>query len=211
MTETKNLQFNFSARYYKIGNSIKAQKVWFVLHGYGQLAQYFVKKFSILGDQDICVIAPEGLSRFYVQRNPDRIGATWMTRENRLMDIENYLKYLQAVYDAEIQKRSDQEITLLGFSQGAATVSRWAQQGNIPFSKLILWAGLFPPDMHFDERKNVFADKKVFQVYGKNDPYLSDQVFTEMKDVNIKLDIQPEVIAFDGGHEIHDETLLKLI
>src|SRR5690349_9000283 len=99
------ISFEFRARYFKLGEiSTQTKQVWFVLHGYGQLAQYFIKKFSILQDHNICVIAPEGLSHFYLEnfqagsgRKNDRVGATWMTRENRMMDIENYVQYLNSV------------------------------------------------------------------------------------------------------------------
>jgi len=210
MIESKSLQFNFSARYYKIGNASASKKIWFVLHGYGQLAKYFIKKFSVLEENGICIIAPEGLSKFYTQRNPDRIGATWMTRENRLVDIDNYICYLDSVFDQVVTNAQEKEITLFGFSQGAATASRWAQQGNICFDRLILWAGIFPPDMHFDQRKHVFNDKKIIQVYGRTDQYLNDHVFIEMKEIQTKLNVTPEILVFEGGHEIHEKTLLDL-
>ncbi|NJN41564.1 MAG: hypothetical protein HC811_04310 [Flammeovirgaceae bacterium] len=210
MIETNSLQFNFSARYYKIGNATTAKKIWFVLHGYGQLAQFFIKKFNVLKEKDVCVIAPEGLSKFYTHRNPDRIGATWMTRENRLMDIDNYITYLDSIYHHEIKVAKEKEVTLLGFSQGAATASRWAQQGNISYGRLILWAGIFPPDMHFDQRKDVLKNKKIIQVYGKTDPFLNDSIIVEMKDIQTKLNVTPETLVFDGGHEIDEETLSKL-
>ena len=37
------------------------------MHGYGQLAEYFIRKFNVLEEQNICVIAPEGFSRFYLE------------------------------------------------------------------------------------------------------------------------------------------------
>src|SRR5689334_7771778 len=101
----QEITFNFKARYYKLGEINSSTKaIWFVLHGYGQLAQYFLRKFRILEKYNICVIAPEGLSRFYLEnitspsgRNSDRVGATWMTKENRLMDIEHYIQYLNTI------------------------------------------------------------------------------------------------------------------
>ena len=37
-------------------------------------------------------MAPEGLSRFYLEGFSGKVGATWMTREDRLNDIDNYLR-----------------------------------------------------------------------------------------------------------------------
>ena len=212
------LAFSCKARYFKIGEiTEKTKQIWFVIHGYGQLAQYFIRNFRGLQDHNICVIAPEGLSRFYLEdvesrmkTGNNRVGATWMTKENRLMDIENYINYLNALYESEI-KTDKVPITLLGFSQGAATVSRWALDNRVNFQRLILWAGVFPPDMNFEEGKSLLKQKETCFVYGKDDPFLNDNRFTEMKELSRKLEIVPHQIEFEGGHEVHEPTLLQLI
>ena len=134
--QSHDLSFDFKARYYTLGHLGPSTKsVWFVLHGYGQLAAYFIKKFDTLKDNNIYVIAPEALSRFYVDplqstgRASDRVGATWMTKENRLTDIENYLTYLNRLY-LNLDLPDSVPVTILGFSQGAATVSRWITGGR---------------------------------------------------------------------------------
>jgi predicted esterase len=189
-----------------------------VIHGYGQLAQYFIRKFNILQQHRICVIAPEGLSRFYLedvssrmQSGNNRVGATWMTRENRLMDIDNYIQYLTTLYQAETHDHPSIPVTVLGFSQGAATASRWVTQGGIPFSRLILWAGIFPPDINFESGHALLKDKETFLVYGKQDPFLNDSRFAEMEMLSSKLAIQPARVTFDGGHDIDEGTLLKFV
>ena len=207
------LSFTCRARYFRIGAiNERTKQVWFVIHGYGQLAQYFIQKFRHVPD-DICVIAPEGLSRFYLedvnsrmQSGNNRVGATWMTRENRLMDIANYLSYLNELYHTEIKTKSV-AVTLLGFSQGAATVSRWALDAKINFERLILWTGVFPNDMNFEAGKKVLKDKATYFVYGNADPFLNDSRFTEMKNLSENLSISPKLIEFEGGHEIHEPTL----
>jgi hypothetical protein len=51
MTELRT-HFDFKARYYKLGEINKdTVQVWFVLHGYGQLAQYFLRKFRDNGQK----------------------------------------------------------------------------------------------------------------------------------------------------------------
>lgn len=209
--------FNFKARYFKLGEINESTKgVWFVLHGYGQLAQYFLVKFKPLLTQNICVIAPEGLSRFYLedvntrnQTGSTRVGATWMTKENRLADIENYLHFLNSVYKTEISSKSI-PVTILGFSQGAATASRWATQNLIAYNSLVLWSGIFPNDMDFEKSKEVLKTKKVYQVYGNKDPFLSDARIGEMKGLAEKLGVGSPPVVFEGGHEIHEETLLSI-
>lgn len=214
-----NLQFNYRARYYKIGEiNIDSQQVWFVMHGYGQLAQYFIKKFKLLQHKDVCVIAPEGLSRFYLEDIPtrvaggsNRVGATWMTKENREMDIENYINYLQAIYDIELMGKANAHVTLLGFSQGAATATRWAISNRLKFNRFVLWAGMFPPDMNFETGKNVLGNKEVVTVYGASDPFITVERKEEMKMLCERLQVAPKQILFEGGHDINDEALQQLI
>jgi predicted esterase len=216
--QEKELSFSFTARYFKPDpTSSITRQVWFVLHGYGQLAQYFIKNFQSLSNQGITVIAPEALSRFYledvqsrVRTGNNRVGATWMTRENRLADIGNYITFLNGVYSKEISDPSV-PVTVLGFSQGAATASRWVIDGKINFNRLVLWAGVFPPDMDFDAGKEILHSKKVVLVYGTKDPFLNDERFTEMKTLTQSLNISAETLTFDGAHEINQPALLSLI
>jgi predicted esterase len=216
MTE-KQIEFTYKARYYKLGEiSASTKQVWFVLHGYGQLAQFFIKKFNVLEDHGIVVIAPEGLSRFYLEelqttgRKNNRVGATWMTRENRLMDIENYIQFLNILFETEM-KGSQIPTTVLGFSQGSATASRWVIDGNITFTRLILWAGILPPDMNFETGSQVLQNKQIHLVYGTRDPFLTDTRFAEMKTLTQKLNARVNITTFDGEHDIDKPTLLKFI
>lgn len=216
--QTATLSFDFKARYVKLGAvSSRTRKVWFVLHGYGQLAEYFLRKFKVLEKEDTCIIAPEGLSRFYLedvnkrsQGGSQRVGATWMTKENRLMDIENYLTYLCSIYQIEIGTRQDLEISVLGFSQGAATASRWVLENNFHFNRLILWAGIFPDDMDFGRGHSVLSSKKIHLVYGTNDPFLNDERIVHMKALTEKLQVDARIQTFEGAHEIDEATLLSL-
>lgn len=216
---TPTLSFNFKARYFKLGEiTPNTKKVWFVLHGYGQLAEYFLRKFKALELHSICVIAPEGLSRFYLedvnkrsQGGSQRVGATWMTRENRLMDIENYLTYLHTIYQQEIGNRTDLDVTILGFSQGAATASRWAVENRVAFNRLILWAGIFPEDMDFQRGHEVLSTKKIELIYGTKDPFLNDERLVHMQTLTDKLQVQATVQTFEGGHEVDEAMLLSLV
>jgi predicted esterase len=213
------ISFQFKARYQTLGKlDANTQKVWFVLHGYGQLAEYFLRKFKSLETQGIFVIAPEGLSRFYIedvtrrsQGGSQRVGATWMTRENRLMDIENYLTYLNTVYQQALGNRKDLDVTILGFSQGAATASRWVLENQIHFNRLLLWAGMFPDDMDFTKGHEVLLNKKVQLVYGTKDHFLNDERLVHMEKLTQKLNVSAEVITFDGAHEIDEPTLSRLL
>jgi predicted esterase len=215
----QSLQFNFRARYYKSDDiTPHTAQIWYVLHGYGQLADFFIRKFSILTKKNIVVIAPEGLSHFYLEDlqtrtrgGSDRVGSTWMTRENRQMDIENYITYLDTIHKKEMSGLKKIPVTILGFSQGAATATRWALQGKIDFEQLILWAGIFPPDMDFAIGHQILQSKKVMAVFGNEDPLVTPERIREMNSLSSQLGIDPAIINFVGGHDIDESTLQNLV
>ena len=213
-----SLDFSFEARYYKLGEiNGNTRAVWFVLHGYGQLAKYFGQKFKSLVEHNVCVIVPEGLSRFYLenmetrlQTGNSRVGSTWMTKENREMDIRNYLSYLDTLHKREIGGKH-LPVTILGFSQGAATASRWAIHNQVNYERLILWAGIFPPDMNFQKGHEVLSKRDVLLTYGMSDPYINEARMKEMTMLTQKLNITPRIVTFSGGHDIDDQTLISLV
>ena len=214
------IDFSFSGRYFTQGNPTTARQVWFVLHGYGQLARFFIRKFSALEEHNIYVIAPEGLSRFYLEDVNQRIrsgsshvGATWMTRENRLTDIRNYLTFLNTVYLKEVKDTLSVPVplTVLGFSQGAATASRWVSEGTVMYDRLILWGGILPPDLDFSGQSRYLKKGETIFVKGSKDPFMHDERFAEMNQLSKQLGIVPRVVDYQGGHDIDEATLLGLV
>jgi predicted esterase len=114
------------------------------------------------------------------------------------------------VYQKEVPHGFQGEITLLGFSQGAATATRWAIESNHALHQLILWAGILPPDMDFEKAHEILKDKKVIEVFGKSDPYITDERLRELTSLNERLNIHPEIVKFEGGHEINEDVLSAL-
>lgn len=210
------ISFTFSGRYFTIGDKSTARQIWFALHGYGQLAKFFIRKFRALEEHNIFVIAPEGLSRFYLedinqraQSRNNRVGATWMTREDRLTDIGNYIAFLNAVYTKEVTPTLP--VTVLGFSQGAATASRWISEGTLEFERLILWGGILPPDLELSDKPHSLRNKEMILVKGSEDPFMDDSRFAEMSQLSLKLGITPRVLNYPGGHDIDESTLLRMV
>ena len=94
-----HLNVSRTARYYTIGDlENKPSEVWIVLHGHTYLAKRFIRYFRVLEDDRRLIVAPEGLSRFYVNHEARRVGASWMTREDRLNEIADYVNYLDELY-----------------------------------------------------------------------------------------------------------------
>ncbi|UII29328.1 serine hydrolase family protein [Fulvivirga maritima] len=209
-----SVKFGFEARYFQLGElNEHTKKIVFVLHGYGQQAKYFIRKFQGIENEDTCIIAPEGLSRFYLKGFSGRVGATWMTKEERLTDIANYISYLNQIYSNVLSifpPSNLPNITLLGFSQGAATASRWAVNGLVSFDRLILWAGIFPPDMDFEKASMIIQNKEIHYVYGTEDPFITEERLTEMQTLSSRLEVSPKVTTFTGVHDIDPATLKDL-
>jgi predicted esterase len=185
----------------------KAKTVWIALHGYGQLSNFFIRKFHTLDEEKNYVIAPEGLHRFYVKGTGGRVGASWMTKEERESDIQDYIKYLDQVYDEYGIEDYDQ-VVLLGFSQGAATSARWMEFGKIKPSVYLHWAGVFPPDLDFDPKQNVFEESTNYYLVGTEDQFFNQEhIQTEIRNFKSK-GIEIEYVSFGGTHNL-DSTILK--
>jgi len=190
-----------SARYYTLGNGDR--EVWFVLHGYGQLAARFLTRFEPIDDGTRLIVAPEGLSRFYLTEAPTerRVGASWMTKEDRLAEIDDYVRYLDAVHD-EVSRSS--KVTLLGFSQGSATACRWSARAASKIGRLIVWGGEVPPDVELPRTVQLSL------VYGSRDEYFTPKVVTATQARLKREGIPYTLVPFEGGHEI-DPAVLKTV
>ena len=107
MTE-KKIIVSKTMRYFTIGDIDKADKLLYVLHGYGQLASYFIKSFDKISDSYF-VVAPEGMHRFYLKGTSGRVGASWMTKEAREIDIDENTKNLALLNQQIFRKKNIQK------------------------------------------------------------------------------------------------------
>lgn len=189
------------------GNPETAKYCWIVLHGYGQLADYFIRKFSSLDEKEHFVIAPEGIHRFYLKGTSGRVGASWMTKEERQDDITDNIQYLDQVAAELAANHSFEKVVVLGFSQGASTAARWIQQGQFPIDCFVQWAGVFPPDLELPSENNRFDTIRHLVVIGKQDPYFKNQDDLSQPEQVKRVSKDPKVIWFDGDHNIYPEPL----
>ncbi len=212
-TKKHTLSVLKTTRYFTLGTVHHLTKtVWFVLHGYGQAAEYFIQHFSNLDLEHNVVIAPEGLSRFYVEGMSGRVGASWMTKEDREDEINDQCKYLNAVAeDAGIDIRSPkQKIVVLGFSQGTATAVRWIVNAGFKANALILWAGSFPHDVQPQQVASKVSEKGFHYVYGTEDEFLKELIVEEKLEPLAKNGLEPTIWKFDGPHTLDRITLEKI-
>jgi len=194
-----------SARYFTLGRADR--EVWFVLHGYGQLAGRFLRHFEPIDDSTRLIVAPEGLSRFYLTESAAemRVGAAWMTREDRLAEIDDYVRYLDAVYAAALGS-SRARVTVLGFSQGATTACRWATMGSAHIDRLIVWGGEVPPELDVAQLKQW----RLSLAYGSRDEYFTPKIVAATETRLREHGVPYTLVPFEGGHEIDADVLKNL-
>lgn len=209
--QQKKIKIPKTARYFLLGEPTEEiTTVWFVCHGYGQLASYFIRNFEMLETKQTLIVAPEGLHRFYWEKFSGRVVASWMTKEDREDDILDYVNYLDLLYNEVLAtlKHKKIKIVVLGFSQGTATVCRWIANKRSPVDALILWAGSLPPDVDFSDE--LLKTLKIYFVAGDADEFIKEEQVNEYSQLLKEKKLPAEIIRFQGKHELHESTLTAL-
>ena len=210
---TTHLEVPRTARLHLVGDPATARTLWIALHGYGQLGEFFVRPFVEAAPIDACVVVPEALSRFYLDgtRGPAaRVGATWMTREDRLAEIADQVRYLDRTVDAVLDGRPLGEVRLcvLGFSQGATTACRWLAHrhaaGRTTAARLVLWGGGVPPDLGApgDGREAVLGVTPLTLVVGDADEFVSADAVAEQEAWLAAAGVPYALVRYEGTHRV---------
>ena len=210
-----HLRITKRARYYTIGAGQPADDIWIVCHGYGQLAGRFIHNFTIIDRPGRVIVAPEALHRFYIDPPPRpasqrRVGATWMTREDRENDIADYVDYLDLLASEFLAQAPAARLRVLGFSQSTATVLRWAVRATRVPQHLVLWAGEVPGDVDWMAGARKLARTRIDVVRGDRDESLTEadlrRNLRTLDDVKLAYHLH----SFSGGHHLDDEMLRRL-
>lgn len=214
MAEGHYLEVSKSARYFLSGPPEDDYKlVCYVLHGYGQLAGYFIKAFERSGLKEVLFIAPEGLHRFYLEGSQGRVGASWMTKEDRLKDIEDYCAYLDLLrnhLEEKHQNLQNLRTGVLGFSQGVATACRWLSFSQHRFDFLINYAGIYPPDLPEEQALDKMQRIPVKHLLGREDEYISEERMSTALAAFKKRGFPDELRVFEGRHKVYPEVISEL-
>lgn len=212
MTE-HHIEVTRTARFFTLGTlDGPIDDLWIVCHGYGQLARGFLRDFEAIHAERRLIVAPEGLSRYYTNHQALEIGASWMTKEDRTTEINDYIRYLDTLHHhlCEALPEAPKTTRVLGFSQGAATVCRWVAHGRVRPRQLILWGGTVPPDLDLPQAGVRFAATELLVVVGERDEFLGA---AQIRDEEKRLEergIQHRLITFPGGHRMDDVTLTTI-
>lgn len=218
---THHLRVQRTARYYTLGGGGCAPRdIWFVLHGYGQLAGDVIRYFSDLASEESLVVAPEALNRFYLAaptpalaRSSERpVGASWMTREDRASEIADYVEYLDALYGevAAGPAGDGARLNVIGFSQGAATATRWVTLGRPGPRRLVLWGGLLPPDVDLSGGASALRGARLILVAGTRDKYVTEEMLNAEQARLDSAAVPYDLVRFDGGHAVNRTVFPRL-
>lgn len=209
-----NFKVQRTARVFTLGQlNQETKQIWFVLHGYGQLASFFIKKFEKIASDDVFVVAPEAISRFYVKPY-SRVGASWMTFDERTSEIEEYIAYLNEVYQYFMQNADNQniKINILGFSQGCVTACRWLEAGDICCDRLLFCSGFFSNGLSDVIAIDKLKDLETYYIYGDKDEYLIENPgISEAFMASMKTDVPHiKIIEFEGGHAVQSSIIEEI-
>ena len=208
MHQTHRFETTKTARFSSLGRP-ENKHLLLVFHGYGQLAPRFIQKFSDL-QEDYYIVAAEGLHRFYVEGFSGKVGASWMSKEDRLTDIADYLNYLDRLA-VLIKAEEYDSISLLGFSQGVATAFRWLEHSSLPIDHFLICSGMIPPDVEIPIKLERFKPVRFTYLSGDNDPFRKEEevrsLILQLKDNHLNF----SEIYFSGGHRIDLESIQKAL
>lgn len=191
--------------------NVETTDVWLSLHGYGQLVTFFQRHFRPLVTESRALIFPQGQHKFYLQGTEGRVGASWMTKEDRLEDIANQRLYLNTVCDWAKDQAPNARFHMLGFSQGVATGMRFSGYSNVRFYSFLAWAGSWPPDLE-DKSIATISNLLMSAWFGTKDPYIGEQKKkARLALYNNDFRLFPEVGTYEGAHSVDSDILAREI
>ncbi len=186
------------------------RECWLVCHGYLQSVEHFIEWFRPVAVPGRLIVAPEGLSRAYIDSGQTRVGSSWMTRVDRDREIHDYVRWIdQALDDVGIQSAGRVGLEVHGFSQGAATACRWVAHTHRRVDRVVLWGGGVPPDLSAADLAQSLPQPMILMV-GRDDPYLTSEAIEGERERLDRLAIRYRIEYHDGGHKVDPDALLAL-
>lgn len=101
-------------------------------------------------------------------------------------------------------------VRALGFSQGCATVCRWAALGATKLDQLILWAGEIPHDLDMQPAAQRLHQTRIVLASGTRDEMAPGHVQRRNHELLDAAGLSYEVHEYEGGHHL-DAALLAAI
>lgn len=173
-----------------------------VLHGWGQNARSFIRKFAPLRQHDVRIIAPQAPHQFYLDMETRKVGFGWMTAFDRDRAIADLVSALDVVLD---NVEAQQEMTprshyVLGFSQGVTIAWRYAMYGQRAVAGLVACGGDLPPDVQ--QALPSRTRFPVMLVHGRDDAIVPLSKAEAAAQALGARSFAFESNYFDGGHDL---------
>lgn len=167
-------------------------------HGYAEAAEAMLERLAAVPGRDDWVLASvQALHPFYRRRH-DRVVASWMTRQDRELAIEDNISYARSVL---ARLRGDwppaRPLVIAGFSQGVAMAYRTAA-ADAACDGLIVLGGDVPPEL---DDATLSALPSMLLGRGHHDPRYPARQFDLDVERLRRASTRLEVATFAGDHE----------
>jgi len=185
--------------------------LWIGLHGYGELATSFADLLAPISGPGRALLCPEGLSRFYTNHRKGEIGASWMTSLDREYEILDQVTYLDALWEHVLDElMTELPTTVLGFSQGCPTATRWLGNGQFRAERLILWSGDHAHDLSDEEWEALRETGEIILVAGEEDQVVPMERLEKAEVALRDAGCNVRLITHPGAHHLDTAVLAHL-
>lgn len=167
-------------------------------HGYAESAETQLDRLDGIGGADAWVrVSVQALHRFYRGAAQDVV-ASWMTRQDRELAIQDNVAYVLGVADAVASRHpAARRLIFAGFSQGVAMAWRAACASPRPVTALVGLGGDVPPELTAGDLTRV---AHAFLGRGDRDPWYSEQQFAADQVRLRDADVDLTAYCFDDEH-----------
>ena len=186
------------------------KNVWLVFHGIGYLSRYFIKLFESLDSTENYIIAPQAPSKYYKGNTYNKVGSSWLTKENTKVETINVLNYIDAVMQEE-DIPENANLIVLGYSQGVSIASRWIASRKISCAAFAIVSGGFPRELGPDDFDFLTPTTEIVHILGEKDPYYEEDKVQVEKNRLERIFPEIQFHIHSGGHELDPNTLSLIL
>jgi predicted esterase len=168
-------------------------------HGYGEAAEAQLARLqSVPGSDRWMLVSIQGLHRFYNRRSQEVV-ASWMTRQDRDLAIEDNVRYVTSVMERAIADAGvGAPMVFAGFSQGVAMAFRAACSSRALAAGVIAVGGDVPPEL---DRAALSRIPAVLLGKGAGDEWYSAEKWAADQNRLREAGTHVHATGFAGGHE----------
>ncbi len=178
-------------------------------HGYAQTCEHLIPGLELcFGSLNPTLCSIQGLSYFY--RKNGEVVASWMTKLDREMAIENNLRYIEKIHAEVSAKSGSAPLVFFGFSQGAAMAYRMSLLGSVSHSYIIAVGGELPPELRSHRSSDETNAPTIVVCRAEEDPFYSGGDFARDCELLAKQHENVIAISYEGAHEVNASLSEKL-